>query len=198
VRGFITPPELREESKDRLEPWEDVCLDAVGTVIEFWGFKRNQGRVWALLYLRGRPLKASEIQEELGLSKGAISTLMRELEQWGVVRRVRLTAHRAWYFEAEQDLMVMIRRVLEGRELALVRQVRHDLERAEQMAVRAGIPKAGRERLARLRQVAVAVDRALAVFMETAQLDAGRALSALLRGARALRPRSRSSASSPS
>lgn len=189
MRGFLTPPELRGDRGDQIDLWEELCLDAVGTVIEFWGFKRNQGRVWAHLFLRGRPLKAAEIQSELGLSKGAVSILMRELEQWGVVRRVRQPGKRAWFFEAEQDLMAMIRRVLESRELSLVRRVRADLEWAERMAIEQGIPRETRERLARLRQVAVAVDRALEVFMETAQLDAGRAVTALLRGARALRAR---------
>ncbi len=187
VRGFVKPPVERDDRGDRLEPWEDIALDAVGTVIEFWGFKRNQGRVWALLYLRGLPMQASFIQEELALSKGAVSTLMRELELWGVVQRVRLPGRRAWHYVAEQDLMAMIRRVLESRELALVQRTRADLERAEMLARAGGIDNRQIERLARLRQVAVAVDRALEVFMKTAQLDAGRAITALLDGARALR-----------
>ena len=31
-----------------LAPWEALVVDAVGNVIDFWKFKRNQGRVWAL------------------------------------------------------------------------------------------------------------------------------------------------------
>ena len=69
-------------------------MDAVGNVIEFWGFKRNQGRVWALLYLRGEPLTAGEIERELELSKGGVSMLLRDLERWGVIsacaRRARV------------------------------------------------------------------------------------------------------------
>ena len=42
--------------------WEQVAIDAVGNVIEFWGFKRNQGRVWALLYLRDVALTAAELE----------------------------------------------------------------------------------------------------------------------------------------
>ena len=34
--------------------------DAVGALMEFWGFKRVMGRVWTLLYLRGEPLSRRE------------------------------------------------------------------------------------------------------------------------------------------
>ena len=60
-----------------LSHWESVAVDAVGNFIEFWGFKRNQGRVWALLYLRDAALDAQELQDELGLSKGAVSMIVR-------------------------------------------------------------------------------------------------------------------------
>ena len=41
------------ETSPGLPRWESLAIDAVGNVIEFWGFKHNQGRVWAVLYLRG-------------------------------------------------------------------------------------------------------------------------------------------------
>ena len=36
----------------RLASWEAIAVDAVGNVIEFWGFKRNQGRVRRLDHYR--------------------------------------------------------------------------------------------------------------------------------------------------
>ncbi len=35
------------------EGWQSETLvtDAIGQLMEFWGFKRNMGRVWAMLYL---------------------------------------------------------------------------------------------------------------------------------------------------
>ncbi len=184
------PAGAPEPATHNLRPWEVVACDAVGTVIEFWGFKHNQGRVWALLYLRGEPYTAAGIQRELGLSKGGVSILMRELEQWGVVRRVRLPGRRAWHFEAERDLMAMIRQVLQARESNLVSRVLADLERAEEL-IRQD-PTATREqrdRLSRMLRLARAIDKAIATFMETARLDAGRAVEALRRGSRRLRDR---------
>src|SRR5260370_19647799 len=84
------------ESTASLARWEQIAIDAVGDVIEFWGFKRNQGRVWALLYLHDEALPASAIGRTLGLSKGAVSMLIRGLERWRVIRRARGPGASAW------------------------------------------------------------------------------------------------------
>lgn len=154
-----------------LQPWETRAADAIGDVIEFWGFKRNQGRVWALLYLRGRPHTAQDLQDALGLSKGAVSILVRELEQWGVVRRVRTPADPMWRYEAETDLMKMVRKVIEEREAMLVTRVRRDLERAEAMARESDAPRDVRARLERMRRLSGLVEKSLLAFLKTARLD---------------------------
>jgi len=66
VKGFASPPHPSEEV-GRLNRWESLVTDAVGAVIEFWGFKQNQGRVWALLYLRGAAMSAQDLQDDLEL-----------------------------------------------------------------------------------------------------------------------------------
>ena len=91
MKGHLVTNEPSDQP-DKVAPlsrWEAIAVDAVGNVIEFWGFKRNQGRVWAFLYLRGEAFSASAIEKQLELSKGGVSMLLRDLERWGVVRRVR-------------------------------------------------------------------------------------------------------------
>ncbi|MEO8800416.1 MAG: transcriptional regulator, partial [Polyangiaceae bacterium] len=164
---------LRERRAGRagaLEPWEALASEAVGSVIGFWNFKRNHGRVWALLYVRDVALTASEIQDTLALSKGAASMITRELEFWGVVRRVRVEDETTWRFEAETDLMAMIGRVLRDREAALVGRVKLDLEDAEKLAQ--GAPPEVRRRLARLTSLAALGDAAIRSFAATARFDA--------------------------
>ncbi len=173
MRGFSTNDDGSDdfESPGNLAPWEALVVDAVGNIIDFWQFKRNQGRVWALLYLRARPHNAQDLQEALGLSKGAVSILVRELEQWGVVRRVRTPADPGWRYEAETDLMKMVRKVIEEREASLVTRVRRDLERAETIAKDQNIPKDVRLRIERMRKLSVLVEKALLAFVKTARLD---------------------------
>jgi DNA-binding transcriptional regulator GbsR (MarR family) len=154
-----------------LSAWEALVVDAVGNVIDFWKFKRNQGRVWAILFLRGVPMSALELQTTLGLSKGAVSMLVRELEQWGVIARTRNVGDDSWHFIAVTDLPRLVGRVFAERELELVKSVREDLERAEKMARDAGTSRIVLQRLRRMRRLAELVEYALKTFVSTMRLD---------------------------
>lgn len=159
------------EGVGNLLPWEAIVVDAVGSVIDFWQFKRNQGRVWAILFLRQRAMTAAEIQEALGLSKGAVSMLVRDLEQWGVIARVRQPQDQNWRYEAESDLLAMVRRVIGSREMTLVSRVRNDLEAAEKLARESGAGRDAVKRIGTMRLLASMVEKALQVFLKTARLD---------------------------
>jgi DNA-binding transcriptional regulator GbsR (MarR family) len=99
---------------------ERIVSDAIGRLMVLWGFKRNMGRVWTLLYLSDEPLTAHVLRERLQLSAGAISMTLSELARWGVVRKVFQQGDRHDYFEAESSLWKMISRVLRERERAEV------------------------------------------------------------------------------
>src|SRR5215467_294282 len=64
-----TLPEMatREEERELIHE----VADAVGALMEFWGFKRVMGRLWTVLYLSGEPLTAAELCERLAISSGA-------------------------------------------------------------------------------------------------------------------------------
>jgi HTH-type transcriptional regulator, glycine betaine synthesis regulator len=102
------------------ELWESerIVSDAVGRLMVVWGFKRNMGRVWTLLYLSDQPLAAHVLRERLQLSAGAISMTLNELARWGVVRKIWRQGDRHDYYEAESSLWKMISRVLRERERA--------------------------------------------------------------------------------
>lgn len=153
-------------------PWELLIIDSVGNAIEFWGFKRNQGRVWALLYLRGQPMSAAHIQTTLALSKGAVSMITRELEYWGIIHRVRQAHNPAWQFVAETDLIKMATRVLAEREGQVVARVKADLKEAERKARSIpSVPEDAIDRLIRMRMLASLFEQMLKKFLTTYQLD---------------------------
>jgi DNA-binding transcriptional regulator GbsR (MarR family) len=154
-----------------LARWEELAVNAVGQVIEFWGFKRNHGRTWCLLYLRGEPMSAADIQETLQLSKGAVSMISRDLEHWGVAHRVRLGGSKAWHFVAEVDFLQMLRRVLKERELRMVTRVRDDLTDALCFAREEGVDEAGLKRLRGMLRLAEMIADALNFFLKTLHLD---------------------------
>jgi HTH-type transcriptional regulator, glycine betaine synthesis regulator len=91
--------------------------DAIGGLMEAWGFKRNLGRLWSILYLENRPLSAPEIGERLALSSGAVSMLLTELGQWGAARKTWIVGERREHYEAETSIWKMVSRVFREREL---------------------------------------------------------------------------------
>ena len=175
MKGYlwtVEHPTASGEGLPALARWEAMAVDAVGNVIEFWGFKRNQGRVWALLYLRGTPMSAGQLEKELSLSKGAVSMLIRDLERWGVIERVREPGGAAWQYRAETDLIRMVSRVIEEREARLLQRIRADIDEAKRLARDEGQVGAERlHRLDRMAELAEQTDRALRLFIKTARLD---------------------------
>src|SRR5947208_4040306 len=123
--------------------------DAVGALMEFWGFKRVMGRVWTILFLRGEPLSAAELCEQLEISSGAASMTLAELEHWAVVRRSRKPGDRREYFEAESDIWKMISRVLRERELLQIERALEVFDRARERLLRA-IPPGEQARISRM------------------------------------------------
>ena len=105
---------------DGLWESERIVSDAIGRLMVLWGFKRNMGRVWTLLYLSNEPLTAIVLRERLQLSAGAISMTLNELARWGVVHKVFRQGDRHDYYEAESSLWKMVSRVLRERELSEV------------------------------------------------------------------------------
>jgi DNA-binding transcriptional regulator GbsR (MarR family) len=106
------------------------AADAVGALIESWGFKRNMGRMWALLYLEDHALTAADLGERLGLSTGAVSMLLAELVQWGAVKKDWVVGDRRDHYEAETSIWKMVSRVFRERELRWVETAHGEFETA--------------------------------------------------------------------
>ncbi len=96
--------------------------DTVGGLMEFWGFKRNMGRMWGVLYLEHRPLSASELAQRLSLSTGAVSMTTTELSNWGVIKKAWVPGERRDYWEAETSIWKMVSRVFRERELRKIQE----------------------------------------------------------------------------
>ena len=108
---------------DRSPTPEDAVLrvaDAIGGLMEFWGFKRNMGRLWTLLYLEPRPLAAADLGQRLSLSSGAVSMTLAELSGWGAVKKAWVPGERRDYYEPETSIWKMVSRVFRERELRLI------------------------------------------------------------------------------
>ncbi len=74
-----------------------------------------QGRIFALLYLRPRPLSLEDIGTELQQSKSNISVNIRGLVEWHMVRRVNIERSRKDHYEAATDFWLVMREIMERR-----------------------------------------------------------------------------------
>lgn len=88
---------------------------AWGEMGEVWGVNRSVSQIHALLYVSDRPLTAEEIAERLRLARSNVSTSLRELMGWSLVRRVPVLGDRRDFYEAEADIFEMVRRIAAGR-----------------------------------------------------------------------------------
>lgn len=76
-----------------------------------WGVNRSVAQVHALLYLADRPLHAEEVVEQLALARSNVSTALKELQGYGIVRRVHVEGDRRDHFVAETDLWELLLRI---------------------------------------------------------------------------------------
>lgn len=80
-----------------------------------WGLNRTVAQVHALLYLSPKPLAADEITTLLGVARSNVSTSLRELQGWGVVRVVHVMGDRRDHFDATHDVWEMFSVIVEER-----------------------------------------------------------------------------------
>jgi DNA-binding transcriptional regulator GbsR (MarR family) len=80
-----------------------------------WGINRTVAQIYALLYISPSPLNAEEISETLSVARSTISTGLRELQSWGVVKVVQVLGDRRDHFEAMGDVWEMFRAVVDER-----------------------------------------------------------------------------------
>jgi HTH-type transcriptional regulator, glycine betaine synthesis regulator len=131
----------------RTEQAEFEVADAIGQLLEFWGFKRPMGRMWALLYLSPDPLTASTLGKRLRMSAGAVCMTLAELVKWGAARKTWRPGERADFYQAETSVWKLVTRVVRERELRLAREVGETLRGAVRALPRSAKSKHDREAL---------------------------------------------------
>jgi DNA-binding transcriptional regulator GbsR (MarR family) len=85
-------------------------------ISEFWGFPKAMGAIFGALYLSPAPLSLDELVEQVGVTKGAVSTNVRALERLGMVHRHLQMGERKDYYTAETDLWKVVKGILRERE----------------------------------------------------------------------------------
>ena len=94
-----------------------------------WGINRTVAQIHALLYLSPYPLPAEDIAKTLSVARSNVSTSIRELETWGIVRAVHVLGDRREHYESMKDVWEMFRLVIEQRKRREIDPTREVLRR---------------------------------------------------------------------
>ena len=80
-----------------------------------WGINRTIAQIHALLYIAPKALNAEEISQTLAVARSNVSTSLRELQGWGIIRVVHVLGDRRDHFESMKDVWEMFQVVLDQR-----------------------------------------------------------------------------------
>jgi DNA-binding transcriptional regulator GbsR (MarR family) len=75
-------------------------VEHAGNTTQSFGVGRVIGQIYAYLYFSPDPRNLADMQTVLGISKGSASTAVRQLEQWGAVKKVWVKGDRKDYYQA--------------------------------------------------------------------------------------------------
>lgn len=88
----------------QLTPTTEKFILHWGEMGSRWGVNRTVAQIHALLYLSPKPLNAEAISETLGVARSNVSTSLKELQSWELVKSVHVLGDRRDYFETHKDV----------------------------------------------------------------------------------------------
>ena len=106
---------MSDNTRTSLTPVAQKFILHWGEMGTKWGINRTVAQVHALLFLRAKPVPADEIAETLAVARSNVSTSLRELQGWGIVRVVHVLGDRRDHFETTKDVWEIFRTVSEER-----------------------------------------------------------------------------------
>ncbi len=80
-----------------------------------WGINRTVAQIHALLFISPEPLNADDIVETLSVARSNVSTSLKELQSWGIVKMVHILGDKRDHFESIKDVWELFRVVLNER-----------------------------------------------------------------------------------
>ncbi len=95
---------------------QEHFIQGMSRISHFWGFPKAMGAIYGAVYLSPKPVSLDELVEQVSVSKGAVSTNVRQLERLGMVHKHFEVGSRKDYYFAEVDFWDIVRGILKERE----------------------------------------------------------------------------------
>lgn len=112
---YSVKTEIRETHVVELTPVQRKFVLHWGEMGTKWGINRTVAQIHALLFVSPQPLNAEQIAETLSVARSNVSTSLRELQGWGIVKTVHRLGDRRDYFETLRDVWEMYEIVMDER-----------------------------------------------------------------------------------
>jgi len=106
---------MTEQTMTKLQPVQQRFILHWGEMGTRWGINRTVAQIHALLFLSPRPLHAEEIAQTLNVARSNVSTSLKELQGWGIVKLVHVLGDRRDHFQSMKEVWEMFRVVLDER-----------------------------------------------------------------------------------
>src|SRR5499427_7500674 len=103
-----------------------------------WGINRTVAQIHALLFLSAQPIHAEDIAQTLGVARSNVSTSLKELQGWRIVRLVHVLGDKRDHFESMKNVWEMFRIVLDERKR---REIDPTIDMLEECIAEAGKEK---------------------------------------------------------
>jgi DNA-binding transcriptional regulator GbsR (MarR family) len=87
-------------------------IESWGALGTNWGVSRTMAQIHALLMISSRPLCCDQIMAHLSISRGNASMNIRALMDWDLIRKVLKPGDRKDYYEAEKDVITMLKLII--------------------------------------------------------------------------------------
>ena len=99
----------------KLSPVQQKFILHWGEMGTRWGINRTVAQIHALLFISEKPLNAEDIVHVLGVARSNVSSSLKELQSWGIVKRVHVLGDSRDHFESMKDVWEMFRVVMDER-----------------------------------------------------------------------------------
>src|SRR5213075_777270 len=99
----------------QLSPVQQKFILHWGEMGTRWGINRTVAQIHALLFVSPKPVNAEEIAETLNVARSNVSTSLKELQSWRIVKLVHVLGDKRDHFESMKDVWEMFRIVLDER-----------------------------------------------------------------------------------
>ncbi|MBI3160831.1 MAG: hypothetical protein HYZ26_14625 [Chloroflexi bacterium] len=165
-----------------LEQTRAHFIQGMSRISHFWGFPKAMGAIYGAIYLSPTPLSLDELVQQAGVTKGAVSANVRQLERLGMVHRHIEVGQRRDYYIAETDFWRIVRGILQERQQSefdrALASVGESLALLEN--VRGDEAEFARQRMAAMQSFFSALDGLVQALLKLESLVSLRALSRLV------------------